>query len=290
MHSTSFDRVQSIAPDFVFAQEPAAFAASLLFIQNLDVIDDVIRQVCRTARLSPDEGEDFASSAKLALMENDYAVLRKWQARSSLGAYLSVIIRRHLVAERRKRLMGRWRSSAKAARLGDTGMLVEKLLVRDGRSVDEALAIVRAQNPSFTADAVASMAEQFGSRLARPRLVAIEDPERLPAGDDHADTLLLSNEVRRLSRRASEAVRAAMASWADEDALLIRYRFGASMTIAEISRALRIPQRPLYRRIEGLLRILREALIAAGLDATTLRTVIGDASQEMDFGLEVGRI
>ena len=35
--------------------------------------------------------------------------------------------------------------------------------------------------------------------------------------------------------------------------MLIRFRFGSSMSIADISRILRLPQRPLYRRLEALL-------------------------------------
>ena len=66
---------------------------------------------------------------------------------------------------------------------------------------------------------------------------------------------------------------------------MVRFRFGSGMSIADVSRMLRLPQRPLYRRIESLLGRLRAALLAAGLDAGALSELIGAAVSEMDFGL-----
>ena len=53
------------------------------------------------------------------------------------------------------------------------------------------------------------------------------------------------------------------------------------MSIADISRMIRLPQRPLYRRIEALNQRLREALLAAGLHAASLMELIG-SDAEMD--------
>ena len=259
----------------------------ILFHENLGLIDGVTAHVCRKARLSRDEAEDFASYVRLALMEDGYARLRRWEGRSSLTGFLCVVIRR-LLATRYDRELGRWRPSAEATRLGETGVLLERLLVRDGRALEEILPILLAHDPSLTRQAVLEMAARLRGRTGRRRHVALDETdERLLAGSTRADELALSNEVRRLSRRASAIVRRTMARWTDRDVLLIRFRFGASMTIAEISRKLDLPQRPLYRRIEALLRMLRDALVGAGLDAATLSGVIGESWQEMDFGLGV---
>jgi hypothetical protein len=55
------------------------------------------------------------------------------------------------------------------------------------------------------------------------------------------------------------------------------------MSIADISRMMRLPQRPLYRRIEKVLMTLRRALVDAGIDATAIPGLV---SHEMNFGLE----
>ena len=89
----------------------------------------------------------------------------------------------------------------------------------------------------------------------------------------------------RTEDRASRAVRNALDALPDEDRMLIRFRFGSSMSIADISRILRLPQRPLYRRIETLLARLRRVLGDAGVDAGAVSDLIGSPVAEMQFGL-----
>lgn len=259
-----------------------------LFRDNLTVIDRVIREVCRAARLRDAEAEDFSSSARLALIENDYFVLRRWEGRSSLAGYLSVVIRR-LLSDQRNEEFGRWRPSAEATRFGPGGVLLEKLFIRDRRPLEEVIPIVQARY-ALTHEEIATMAHQLPRRPGRLRAVALEetDEQALPS-DDRADGRALSSEARRLSARAGEIVRRTIDTWADEDAMILRFHYGSSMSIADISRMLRLPQRPLYRRIQALLGKLRAALIAANLDANALSSVIGEASQEMDFGFESGK-
>jgi DNA-directed RNA polymerase specialized sigma24 family protein len=257
-----------------------------LFRENLPVIDRVCREVCRAARLRDDEAEDFSSSVRVALMENGYAILRKWEGRSSLAGFLWIVIRR-LLADHRDQDLGRWRPSAEASRLGPSGVLLEKLLIRDRRPFEEALPIVIGRDPTLTDGDVAAMAGRLPPRHVRLRAVALDDTNAnaLP-GSDRADARALSAEARRLSARAGGVVRRTIGGWPDEDAMILRFHYASSMTVADISRMLRTPQRPLYRRIEEMLASLRAALVSEGLDAHVLFTVIGEASQEMDFGFD----
>jgi DNA-directed RNA polymerase specialized sigma24 family protein len=66
--------------------------------------------------------------------------------------------------------------------------------------------------------------------------------------------------------------------------MIVRLRFVSGMSVADISRMMRLPQRPLYRRIESALEQLRRALTKAGVDARTAAELIGSSSAEMDFG------
>jgi len=68
--------------------------------------------------------------------------------------------------------------------------------------------------------------------------------------------------------------------------MLVRFRFGAELSIADTARMLGVPQRPLYRRIEVLLHQLRDALQRAGINAALAGDVISAAASEgIDFGL-----
>lgn len=259
--------------------EPAA-----LFQANLTLIDRVIAGVCRRARLYDADAEDFASVARLALMEDDYAILRKWEGRSSLEGYLTIVIRR-LLSDQRNRDLGRWHASSEATRLGPAAVLLEQLLVRDGRALEEAVPIVVSAHPELGHADVVSLSGKLPPHAKRPRAVPLDSAMPFAAAAERADARVLENETRALSEQASRIVRRAIDGWPDEDAMILRFRFGSMMSIAEISRMLRLPQRPLYRRIEAMLAALRRALDGAGLDAAVLSSVIGEASQELNFGL-----
>src|SRR5689334_14774092 len=174
-----------------------------LLRSNLALIERLVRFVCQRSRVVGADVDDFDSAVKLALVENDYAVLRAWEGRSSLATYLTVVIQR-LLYDERARTLGRWRPSPEAKRLGDDGVLLETLLRRDERSIAEATEIVRARDASLTAADVEAMAARLPQRPLRPRAVelpaAAEDEIEAP---DRADMNVMSGELERLSARAS---------------------------------------------------------------------------------------
>lgn len=262
------------------------FDAESLFQANLPLVDYVVRNVCRGTRIrNPHDVDDFAASVKVALMENDYAILRRWEQRACLAGYLNVVARRMLSGQRVHE-MGRWRPSAEAARCGDAAILLETLVVRDRLPFDQASARVQQLHPTVTGEELAAMAARFPQRSVRLRAVELDEAVEVATPEhDRADRRVLDAESRRLSRRASEVVRHEISGWSVEDAEILRLRFAASMNVADIARTLNIQQRPLYRRIEALLSRLRAALAAAQVDASALAGVIGEAAQELDFGL-----
>ncbi len=259
--------------------------ASQLFADSLEVIERAARAVCRRARLGNADTDDFLSAARLLLIENDYSVLRQYQGRSSLATYLAVVFQR-LLADERMRTRGRFRPSREAERMGAAGILLETLVRRDGRSLDEALPIVQAAHPALARGDLRTMEERLPARLPRPRPVTIDDrlADLLPA-PERTDARARHREAAALQRRTEEVLRAALGSLPVEDRVIVRLRFSAGVSIADISRMLRQEQRPLYRRLESLLARLRAALAAAGLAAGDLAALIGTATCEMDFGL-----
>jgi RNA polymerase sigma factor for flagellar operon FliA len=260
-----------------------------LFETNLDLIERTVERVCRRAQIPAPDAEDFGSSVKIALMENDYAILRTWEQRSSLATFLAVIVQR-MLADETIRTVGRWHPSAEAGRLGEWAVLAERLILRHGRSLDEALPIVATVDPSITKARLAELVAQLPQRSRRPRAVELGETtvELLPAAE-RADERVLSNEARLLAERTGETVRTAFRAFSLEERTLIWLRFVSAMSIADISRMMRLPQRPLYRRLEALLGRLRTALLAAGIDASALADVIGTAFGELDLGLNDGK-
>jgi len=259
-----------------------------LFETNLDLIERAIARVCRDSRLQGADAEDFASSAKLALLANDHAILRKYEGRSSLATYITIVVRRLLVDQRRAE--GRWYASAEAQRRGEAAVALERLMHRDRRSLEEAIAIVGAEHPDLTSQELRQLAAALPERAPRARVVALAegDDERF-AGRSVADDLVATLDLRDRSDCASSVVRKALAAMTPEDRVVLRLRFTEGATIAAVARALGTAQRPLYRRIEALLARLRRALEESGIDATAAGELIGAPEERLDFGLSRGK-
>lgn len=257
-----------------------------LFSENLSLIEQVIAGVCRRARLAGADAEDFASTAKLALVENDYAVLRKFEGRAALSTYLTIVVER-LLSDQRMHDLGRWHPSAEATRMGAAGVLLETMVRRDRRTLDEALPHLAALDPSLTRAQAAAMLDRLPERRPRPMAADIEQlPEELFVAGEEPDAALRAEEARRMSEQAGRVVREQVAALDLDDRVLLRLRFVAEMSIADISRATRLPQRPLYRRFETMLATLRRALAGAGITKRDAEDVLAAAAvEELDLGL-----
>jgi DNA-directed RNA polymerase specialized sigma24 family protein len=96
-------------------RDSPALSGEAIFLAQLALIDRVIAFVCRRNHLNATDAEDFASHARLRLMDDDYAVLRKFQGRSSLKTFLTITLQR-MFYDYRIAAWGKWRPSAEAPR------------------------------------------------------------------------------------------------------------------------------------------------------------------------------
>jgi RNA polymerase sigma factor for flagellar operon FliA len=75
-----------------------------------------------------------------------------------------------------------------------------------------------------------------------------------------------------------ELLHSLVASLPAEDALIMRMRFWSEMSVADIARTLRVEQKPLYRRLDGIQAKLRAALESRGVDRTRAIEILQDAT------------
>ncbi len=270
-----------------FGITPTMDCADLLR-SNLPLIERLVRRICRHAALSGADVDDFSSTVKLALIENDYGILRAYAGRASLATYLTVVIQR-LLANQHADTLGRWRASTEAKRLGDAAVLLEVLTRRDQRPMSEAIPVVRMQNPLLTTAEIEAIAARLPYRAPPPRAIALEAATEV-ASPELADAAAVKKDLGQLAGRASRIVSATIASLPVADRMLIRLRFVSLMSIADIARILHVPQRPLYRRLEQILAMLRSQLSNVGIDGGTAEDLIDSAVAVLDFGLEAGKM
>jgi RNA polymerase sigma factor for flagellar operon FliA len=246
-----------------------------LLLEHLALIDQIVRTTGRRRHLSAEQ-EEFAGFVRLRLIEDNYAVLRKFQHRSSMRTYLAAVIERlslDFCVER----WGRWRPSAVAERLGPVAVLLERLVTRDGHTLGEAMEIVQTGHASEMSPG--ELREIWAQLPARIKTTEVgEDAAAAVASTHSSETNVEDAELLANVGRLERALRAAFADVPDQDRVLVALRFDQELSMVEIARLTGSSVPTLHRRLDRTIKQLRRALAAAGFDPREVGGLIGHAS------------
>ena len=234
-----------------------------LYSTHADTIDAVIKAVCRRHRLTADRADDLTSLIHIKLLENDRAVLRQFQGRSSIRTYLVTVAERVLLDWRTSE-WGKWRPCQEARRLGDLAIDLDRLLTRDKMLYEEAVETLVAQGRATSRAELDEIRPKLSDRTGR-RLVGGETLEHLPAHVGAADERVTSAERQAQTSKAGAALAQALSELTPSDQVIVRMRFQDGFTVARIAQLLGEEQKPLYRRFEKIFARMREGLGRAGL-------------------------
>jgi RNA polymerase sigma factor for flagellar operon FliA len=254
-----------------------------LFLENLGTIDEIVTFVANRHRLTQDEREELAAGVRLKLVDDDYAVLRKFAGRSSLKTYLAAVITRYLLDLRNERL-GRWRPSVEARRRGPVAVLLERMMSRDGLTFEEAMESLRTNH---------------GVRDSRQALEAMcpltVRPPRRFVGEEHLDAATTADPetaaIARLDRDAVKdevetALRGVLSRRNPQERLILKLRFEDGFRIVKIATLLGLDQKSLYRQLDRIVAELRTSLEADGVDRAIV-TAFLDENPEKSPALSV---
>jgi RNA polymerase sigma factor for flagellar operon FliA len=234
-----------------------------LFLAHLPHIKKVVAQTCRHCHFRKEEAEDFSSKLTLKILDNDYAVIRQFQGKSTLKHYLTMVIKRYML-DFQNELWGKWRPSKEAERLGPVAVLLEKLLVRDGLSFDEAVNILQTNHKvKMTWQELDRIAGRLPHRTPR-HMEGEETLESVPSPNDRADGNITEKEKNALRVRAHEALRQALLTIPKEAKVIIQLQWKC-FSVAQISRTLGLDQKQLYRRIQKTQEHLRREMERHGI-------------------------
>jgi RNA polymerase sigma factor for flagellar operon FliA len=247
--------------------------AEALFLENLRWIERVAAALCRRHGIDGAEAEDAVAWVRMMVIEDDYAVLRRFRGDSAVTTYLTVAISL-LFREHRIRERGRWRPSAAAQRLGYTAVRLETMVRRDGYRLEEAARVLRSAGTTDLSDR--ELAVLLAALPARAPLRPVEvgaDPlaAALAPGGDPAEEAEAESE----RGRAEEALARALDGLPAADRVVVRLRYWEGLSVAEVARVMGVPQKPLYRTLERALGRMRAELERAGVSRELVRAVLG---------------
>jgi RNA polymerase sigma factor (sigma-70 family) len=249
-------------------------SAEETFLKLLPAIERISAFVTRRHHASAEEAQEFSSYVKEKLIEHDYGVIGRFEGRSSIETFLVTVISNYF-HDFRNREWGKWRPSAAARRGGPAAIQLERYLVRDGLTFDQACESL-SSNRGVTLDR--SELERLAATLPVRfrRRVESEEVLRERAAPDSPDRPVLDEERRALWDRVMKVLAAEQAKMPPQDAQILAMKFEDGAKVSEIAATLRIDQKPLYERLKRVLKRLRLALAVQGIDEETIRTLLSD--------------
>jgi RNA polymerase sigma factor (sigma-70 family) len=252
---------------------PSGASREELFLSQLPVIERVIAWVAARRGLRGGDAEDFGSTVKTRFIENGYEILARFEGRSSLKTYLTVVVNR-IYLDLQVQRFGKWRPSAEARRLGPVAERLECLLFRDGLTFEEACGVLLGDTRlGTTRDALEAVRLRLPSRTGRGP--AREGSE--PVSREGGGAALERAERQALAERTFSAIRRSLGLLPPRDRLFMRLHVESGLTVAEAARALGLEQKALYRKKEDILKGLRKELAAEGVglpDASDLLSTL----------------
>lgn len=227
--------------------------------RHLTLLDSVITSVARSRRMQRDDAADFRQSVHLRLVERNYEIFRRFAGRSSMKTYLTVVVRR-LLLDWQNQTMGKWRPSAAARRLGATAEHLDRLLHRDGCSIDEAVGYIRARHADADAGAIRRLALAIPPRV--PRAVRLAQAHATIT--DFRDPVEERAHAARTAARRSALARA-LTRLERGDRALIFLRYRKQFSVQHIAQRRAEDAKVLYRRFDRILLRLRQQLAGEGI-------------------------
>lgn len=239
-----------------------------------DAVERALARTTRRFRLSADDADELRSELWLKIAAGQGRLIRRFRAQATLETYLTSIAH-HLLLDLRNRSWGRWRPCSAARQQGPHGVLFDRMIRRDGMTQDEAECWFRTAHPESDWSGLARLREQLPQRPRRTFVAAdaVDQYCSAPPFDCRAHTDAAGDR-----RRTQALLRQALRSLSAADRRLLLRRYAQGATVSSLAGAGLGEAKPLYRRCERLLRILRQALEREGVTRESVDAWIGGAN------------
>jgi RNA polymerase sigma factor (sigma-70 family) len=244
-----------------------------IFLAHLVAIERITGFICHRHGLRGADADDFLSTVKLKLIEDDYCILGKFRGESSLPTFLAVVIA-GLFRDYRVKRWGRWRPSATSQSLGESAVILDTLINRDRYSGAEAVQVVM-QRSELNEKQVYQLLSKLPMRESlRPAEVSVDAAVGgvNVESADGAEHNLKADERDRVEQTLSSVFEALPS----DDRILLKMKFWERMSVADISRIAGIPQKQLYRRLEKIVVSMRNQLLRSGITSEDVRDLFAN--------------
>lgn len=259
---------------------PSELTPEQLFLGHLKLIDEIAKHAAQRRHFSRVETEDFVSTVRLKLLDEEYRIIRQFQGKCTFRTYLTTVIQRQM-QDYQNHHWGKWRPSAEALRLGHAAVRLDVLLNRDRLTLDQACQILRTnEGIELSVQELVELAAKLPPHNPPRRMQGEEELADQPSDGEAADERALGLEAAKRKQWILEILRTVLALLSDEDRLIVKMR--SEFSVVQIAKTLKLEQKPLYRRIEKSLKRLRGELERHGITGAEVAAILSLPERDFD--------
>ncbi len=239
---------------------------------DLALLKRAARHGCRRYHLAHEDMEDCLGDLHVKVLANDGAVVRQYRGLSSWNSYLVSIAINH-VKDFVHHLWGKWRPCEEAQRLGPLAIELDRLLNREGLTLDEAvLSLLTRPDVNASRVELEELAARFPERT-RPKIIPDAELETRPSAEDSPEHAAAKSESASVFRSMLVILREELGKLDPEDQLLLNL-WAEGRRISSLARQLGHDQKSLYGVRDRRLAKLKERFTQAGLDPEQAKAVL----------------
>ena len=255
--------------------------ARALYLAELPLIERIAAAVARRNGVTGADSEDFLSIARLKLIENEYAILKKFHGRSHISTWLTVVIQRFFL-DHKQREIGRWRPSTEARRMGEVAVRLEELMIRDGHTFDEACGILMLnEKHAVSVGELHWVRVRLPQRAGRPVLLGMPRDSDATTDGMEIERAAMRRERAEVAGFTSIAIAKGLLTLSPRDRQILELRYRDGVNAVEAARRLGITRQQLQRAITRALAALRLALEAGGISRQMALDILEHESEEL---------
>jgi RNA polymerase sigma factor (sigma-70 family) len=251
---------------------------------NYQIIQDLIIKVCRKYRKNED---DFSSYVFEKLTANDYKKIRTFKGKASPRTFMTGVISR-LAIDFHRTIEGRRKVSEKAKTLGRAAIELEKLVLDDGYSTDQAIVIlVENSDYSISKDNAYKIAselkldkkstERKEKRSAKnPSTGSLEVLEYISNTKSISpEKVLIKEEILNKKDKIDKLVIKMIEKLTNEERLIIKMKFYSDgKPVSAIARVLNRERNYIDEKIKRIVREFKKNLLSMGFGINDVKDVL----------------
>jgi len=259
---------------------PPELTPEEFYLRNLELIDEISKHAAQRRHFSREEREDFVSTVRVKLLDENYRIIRQFQGKCTFRTYLTTVIS-HLMLDYQNHHWGKWRPSAEALRLGHAAVRLDVLLHREELTLDVACQILRTnEGIELSQKELIELAARLPPHNPPRRMQSEDEIADRTAEGEAPDERVLGLEAAKRKQQILEILRQALALLPEQDRLIVKMR--GEFPVVQIAKILKLEQKPLYRRIEKILRTLRAELERHGICAEEIAEILSLPERNFD--------